>query len=50
MADVATDPAYRCTEPLLLILGGDPRKDWEVRAYVFPGGVECIPLGRKEAK
>lgn len=46
MKEIAEDPAYSCTSPLLLILGGDPRGEWSIRAYVFVGEqglVELLP-------
>ncbi|MDC0744812.1 Mov34/MPN/PAD-1 family protein [Polyangium mundeleinium] len=46
MADIARSGEYRCPEPLLVILGGDPRRSWDVHAYVFPGGSACVALQR----
>lgn len=46
MKEIAEDPAYSCSSPLLLILGGDPRGEWSIRAYVFVGEqglVELLP-------
>lgn len=36
MVGISANKGYRCPEPLLLILGGDPNARWEARAYVFP--------------
>ena len=36
MRDISASADYRCPEPLLLILGGDPNGAWEPRVYVFP--------------
>lgn len=47
MRDIARSHDYRCPEPLLLIFGGDPRGDWDIRVYVFPQGKTCIPLHRQ---
>lgn len=44
MRDVARDRAYKCPEPVLLILGGDPNASWEVAAYVFTSGGTCVSL------
>lgn len=27
---------YNCPEPILIILGGNPKGKWEIKAYVFP--------------
>lgn len=36
LRDIAQDERYHCAEPLLLIFGGDPRREWLARSYVFP--------------
>lgn len=36
MRAISVNDDYRCPEPLLLILGGDPNSAWDARAYVFP--------------
>ena len=34
MAAIAASSEYNCPEPVLMIVGGDPRLGWNVRAYV----------------
>lgn len=36
MKGIACSERYRCPEPVLLIIGGDPLADWTAKAYVFP--------------
>jgi integrative and conjugative element protein (TIGR02256 family) len=36
LRDIARDEKYHCAEPLLLIVGGHPQRNWLARAYVFP--------------
>jgi len=43
LRDIARDRRYRCPEPILLIIGGDPKADWHVAAYVATPS-EVIPL------
>lgn len=33
--EIAESQQYSCPEPILLIVGGDPRGKWEARAFVF---------------
>lgn len=45
--EVAGAQVYCCPEPLLVIIGGDPRGAWNYRAFVFVGErglVELMPL------
>jgi integrative and conjugative element protein (TIGR02256 family) len=35
MYNIASDTAYHCPEPLLVILGGDPMNKWSIKGYVF---------------
>ncbi len=47
MAAFAKDPAIRCPEPLLLIVGGNPHAHWNMQAFVFPlerEALELLPL------
>lgn len=37
MMHFANDRLLNCPEPLLLIVGGDPKRKWEIKAYVFVG-------------
>ena len=49
MRSVATSNDYRCPEPILVIIGGDPRATWSLGAFVFPQGsgpVKLEPGGR----
>ncbi|HEY8270977.1 MAG TPA: Mov34/MPN/PAD-1 family protein [Pseudobdellovibrionaceae bacterium] len=36
--DIATSALYKCPEPILLIIGGDPDEEWTVTANVFVAG------------
>lgn len=38
MAAIANDPAYRCPEPILIVLGQADGGQRRVRAFVFPRG------------
>lgn len=42
--EISTDPRYRCPEPLLLILGADPRKLVKLGVFVCPRGGRIVPL------
>lgn len=44
MKQIANSKRYNCPEPILLIVGGHPKKQWTTSAYVFPKGKECITL------
>lgn len=44
MTMIARDPAYRCPEPVLLIVGGSPPSEWQAAASVFPAGRSRISL------
>jgi integrative and conjugative element protein (TIGR02256 family) len=46
MMALAASREYACPEPVLLILGGDPRDSWDMRAYVFPVRERGIELRR----
>ena len=46
MMAFAASRDYACPEPVLLILGGEPRDAWDVRAYVFSVRESCIELHR----
>lgn len=41
---IARSPLYKCPEPLLLILGGDPNDEWQLRAFVVPRGRNVTEL------
>lgn len=36
MEQVAASVNYRCPEPILVIIGGDPPRHWELRVFIFP--------------
>jgi integrative and conjugative element protein (TIGR02256 family) len=38
MRYVAEDAGHHCPEPIMLILGGDPKGRWTIRAFIFPRG------------
>lgn len=44
MKTIATSQEAKCPEPLLLILGGDPQANWEIRVFVFPEKKQAIEL------
>jgi len=35
---IAKTRTYSCPEPVMLIIGGNPRENWSARAFVFPNG------------
>ena len=39
--------AFGCPEPVLLIIGGDPRGVWQTRAFVYPS--ECDEVALEES-
>jgi integrative and conjugative element protein (TIGR02256 family) len=43
MREIARTTSYKCPEPVMLILGGDPVGEYVVRVFVFPDG-EMIEL------
>jgi integrative and conjugative element protein (TIGR02256 family) len=49
MRRIAEAVHYRCPEPVLLIVGGNPTAKWEARAYVFPRGKSPVDLVRGNA-
>ena len=44
MRKLSTDTRLKCPEPILLIIGGDPKGAWSANAYVFPVDQEYVPL------
>jgi integrative and conjugative element protein (TIGR02256 family) len=44
MNAIATSSAYKCPEPVLLIISGDPKADWEMKLYIFKRKHELIEL------
>ncbi|MFX3637334.1 MAG: Mov34/MPN/PAD-1 family protein [Candidatus Pristimantibacillus sp.] len=41
---ISTDSNYNCPEPILLIIGGDPKKIWTSSCFVFPRKKSIIML------
>lgn len=41
---ISEDPDYRCPEPVLLIVGGEPTRAWKAAAFVFPQGKRAVTL------
>jgi len=44
MVGVSKDDRCKCPEPVLVILGGNPAADWQLRAFVFPRGQARVEL------
>lgn len=44
LQSIATDPRYRCPEPLLLILGADLRKAPRISVHVCPRGGRLLHM------
>lgn len=38
MRTIATSTAFKCPEPILLIVGGSPPENWTINVSVFPAG------------
>lgn len=43
----ARDAQARCPEPVLIILGGDPKANWQIGVYVYRGDSGRIVLNAK---
>ena len=39
LPSIASTESYHCPEPILMIVGGDPNKDWHVAVFVYVDGV-----------
>ena len=39
MCEIARAESCKCPEPVLVILGGDPAGEWQIRAFAFPQAV-----------
>jgi integrative and conjugative element protein (TIGR02256 family) len=48
LKDIANTTHYQCPEPLLVIIGGDPAKVWEVSTTLFRKIGDPISLHRKQ--
>lgn len=46
LAGIASNPQYRCPEPVVLIVGGDPSGAWRSSAFVFLGERGLVSLHR----
>jgi len=44
MEKIAKSKKYGCPEPVLLVLGGDPQKNWIINAYICDKGKSFIEL------
>lgn len=44
MQKFSKDRKLKCPEPILLIIGGNPKGAWTVNAHVFPADQDCVPL------
>ena len=49
MRQFASSAQYRCPEPVLLIIGGDPQQTWTVSAAVYPRLAKTVRLELVEA-
>jgi len=41
---IACSDQYHCPEPILLILGGNPKRDWQIKVYISVKGKEVLEL------
>jgi integrative and conjugative element protein (TIGR02256 family) len=46
MASISKQTSYQCINPLLIIIGGKPPKNWNVGVYVANGSVGMLPLDK----
>jgi len=46
MVGIAITSKAKCPEPILLIVGGNPKKERNIAAFVFPGGKRPVKLIR----
>jgi hypothetical protein len=44
MQKLSKDRKLKCPEPILLIIGGNPKGAWRANAYVYPANQDCVPL------
>ncbi len=44
MKDISTSDQYNCSEPILVIIGGDPPNELTVRVFVFPCRKHTVEL------
>lgn len=50
MKSFAANSSMKCPEPVLLLIGGDPNKDWHEAAFVFPKGRDAIMMPEVNGK
>jgi integrative and conjugative element protein (TIGR02256 family) len=50
MKSIANTESYHCPEPILIIVGGDPKKDWHVRVFVYvaQNGLQELQVAKDE--
>ena len=44
MKEISNSIFYRCPEPVMLLIGGDPKNEFQLCAFVFPGNGTMIEL------
>ena len=44
MQKFSKDKRLKCPEPILLIIGGNPKDTWNVSAFVFLADKDYVPL------
>ncbi|WP_260446304.1 MULTISPECIES: Mov34/MPN/PAD-1 family protein [unclassified Nostoc] len=44
MQKIGDSYSYQCPEPLLLIIGGDPNIQWDIKVYIFPRNRPLVEL------
>jgi proteasome lid subunit RPN8/RPN11 len=44
MQNISIKESYNCSEPILIILGGNPDKKWDMGVYVFPRNQRWVKL------
>lgn len=47
MRAISQSPPYRCPEPILVILGGEPTGEWSISAQVYPRDMEGAAMYRQ---
>lgn len=46
MNEIATNPKWQCTAPILMIVGGDPNGEWEVSVHVCPRDTKPLAMNK----
>lgn len=39
MREISASPSYKCPEPIMIIIGGNPKQEMQIRVFVFPNGI-----------